>query len=143
MRNLFNKYAGTIALFATLLFLFISLVLFLLFRHRFDPFLTGIREIRLGMSEAEMNRLFPESRFERVVVPKTDGGKGMIIFRYGIDDEHKFPLSRLPEEIQSATAIPYFYGEFVLCLDKNGLVEGFCHDGEGRSEGREFWMRRQ
>lgn len=143
MRSLSNKYAGPSALFAFIMILFISLVLFLLFRHRFDPFLTGIREIRLGMSETEVNRLFPESKFERVVVPKTDGGKGMIIFRYGIDDEHKFPLSRLPEEIQSATAIPYFYGEFVLCLDKNGSVEGFCYDGEGRAEGREFRMRRQ
>lgn len=143
MSKMLNNISRGVVISACGMVFFLLLVLVIVLRGRFDSFLIGIREARLGMSEYELDRLFPLSDYERVIRPMRNGGKCIIIFRYGIDPEHDKSLLKLPEIVDSATAIPYFYGEFVLSMDKNGIVDGFCYDGEGRAEGDEFWMRHQ
>lgn len=136
MKNKSSRIAQTI-----LILLAIYLIL-AMFTDVFARKRRSFENLQLGQSVKEVNHLFPPDRYVRVEIPRVDGGRVLIVtsrggpFREGgFSKEQKDYFSKLERPITQTKDIAYLYGEIIISLNPENVIDGFSWDGEGAQVG--------
>jgi hypothetical protein len=116
------------------LFVLLVLIVMIVRLHNHN-FLSSFNALQLGMTEADVDRLFPEKWNERRRRIREGGGSVLIIDRYRFSEKEIRILRPIPDTIQDANDIPCLYAKLIVSFDSEGRVDGFVWDGEGGSAG--------
>ena len=64
-------------------------------------FIYGVDSIGKYMSRARVDRILPDSMFDRVEFPLSEGGTVVVVFRYGRNQDLQKAISEMPNSIES------------------------------------------